>query len=239
MIGSGTILLRHACVIGLLAIAALPATAANVIVRTGTPTGYLGFGNGVYTLLASWTQSAGNTYSSATITANICSTNGAATSATWYLTTSIGSGTTVANQVATGAVPSVTAACPQGSNVTLATGLTLAPATYFLVISNQSANFAWSYVSGGAAEALGTGVTSNPDEYSVVTPQPYPPSDLNFANATAGGSSKVFLYSVTGNAGTPPPSTGVPTLSTWAFSGTILLLIGSGLFLMSKFRTRE
>ncbi len=228
---------KYACAVGLLAIAALPATAANVIVRTGTPNSGFGAGYGYMTVVGSWTQSAGNTYSSVTITANICSDDLGPTSATWYLTTKIGSGTTVANQVASGTVPSVTAGCPSGANVTLATGLTLPPATYYLVISNQSANFGWSEVDAGAAESLGTGVTSNPDEGSFATPQSYPPSDPDFFNlSSVDFANKILLFSVTGNAGAPP--TTVPTLSTWTFSGVILLLIGSGLFLTSKLRTQ-
>jgi hypothetical protein len=96
-------------------------------------------------------------------------------------------------------------------------------------------------VGGGAAETIGTGVTSNGDQVDLATPAPaFPPSSATFVSATAGGSSKVLLFSATGTLGTggggggTPPPTGVPTLGGWAIFGTILLLGGSGLMLMKR-----
>jgi len=84
--------------------------------------------------------------------------------------------------------------------------MNLPPGTYYLVLSNFSPNFAWDFVGGGATEVLGVGVTSNPDLVDLATPTPaFPPSATTFVGASAGGSSRVLLFSVTGNPGAVIP----------------------------------
>jgi hypothetical protein len=221
----------------LFAIASLPIGAATVVTRTGTPTGSL---NGVTSLAVSWTQAAGTTYSAVSVAVMVHSTNGSAATATAYLTNAIGAGATAgANQLATAAV-SVSSTTATSVTISFASAPTLPPGTYYVVLSNLSANFAWDFVGGGAAETVGTGVTSNGDQVDLATPAPvFPPSSATFLPATAGGSSKVLIFSTTGTlsggggGGTPPP-TGVPTLGAWAIFGTVLLLGGSGLLLLNR-----
>jgi hypothetical protein len=220
----------------LFAIASLPIGAATVVTRTGTPTGSL---NGVTSLAVSWTQAAGTTYSAVSVAVMVHSTNGSAATATAYLTNAIGAGATAGtNQLATAAV-SVSSTTPTAVTVSFASAPTLPPGTYYVVLSNLSANFAWDFV-GGAAETLGTGVTSNGDQVDLATPAPvFPPSSTTFVPATGGGSTKALLFSTTGTlsggggGGTPPP-TSVPTLGSWAIFGTVVLLGGSGLLLMKR-----
>jgi hypothetical protein len=215
----GTELFSPALALGFLAIAALPASAATVFSRGGLADAY----SPRTSYLISWTQTSG--YSSASITADVCSNTGLTATATAYLTNSIGTGTTVANQIATAPI-STTVACFSGTPVTIFTGLTLPPGTYYLVISNQSGNFEWNFDFGGAIEADGTGVTGNPDEASVATPPAYPPSDPTFSSFFGGNR---LQFSVTGSFGLPPSApTATPTLSTWGMIGLggALLLFG-------------
>jgi len=224
--------------VGLVLVASLPASAATIIVRSGTANADLGdFGfTPVTSMYGSWTQSAGNGYSAVTITANICTVGSATLStATVYLTNSIGAGTTIANQIATGPIGTIFVCAPNSPSTTIFSGLTLPAGTYYLVFSNMSLNFGWRLTSGGATEAVGTGVTANSDASSTAGPPAYPPSDTTFTALSFGGSSHVFLYSVTGTAGLPVSSpTGAPTLSSWGLLGMIVLLGGSGLLMMGK-----
>lgn len=224
---------KSALVLGLMAIAALPLSADTIVIRTGSSTGSL---SGVTSLAVSWTQT-GSTFTAPSFSLTVHSTNGLAATATAYLTNAIGSGATAGtNQLGTAPV-SVSAVTPTPVTVSFPSA-SLAPGTYYLVLSGLSANFAWDFVSGGATETLGTGVTAGSDLVDLATPAPaFPPSASTFVTATAGGSSHVLIYSLTGTAsggtGTPPPS-GVPTLGTFGLIGTGTLLAFAGLLFLKR-----
>lgn len=232
----GSRVFRCALAVGLLAMAAVPASAITVAVRSGTPNNDLGSINDVDSMYASWTQSAGNTYYGVSITATLCSNNLSPASASVYLTNSIGAGTTVANQIATTTVTTSSPCTGVGATpTTLFSGLTLPPGTYYLVVSNLSPQLQWSLVSGGATQTAGTGVTFNSDEFTTDAPPPYPPADTTFAPVSFGGSSHVFLFSVIST----PSANATPTLSSWALAITMILLAGYGLFVMGKLRQQN
>ena len=226
----------------MLVAAALPASAATVITRSGAPTFFDG-GFAKTSFYSSWTQSAGNAYIAVTVAAEICSIGGVTTgTATAFLTNAIGPGTTVANQIATAPV-SVTGATACGTSsalTTIFTGLSLPAGTYYLVFSNMNANFGWTQNIVAPTETLGTGVTSNVDAFETGGPGPYPPADVYTAYNIA-GATKNFLFSVTGTLFVPPPpppptptATGIPTLSTWGLFGMIILLGATGVLLTGK-----
>ena len=213
----------------MLTVAALPLNAATVVVRTGTSTGALAF-EGISALAVGWTQASGASFTAGSITATVHSVIGTATG-TAYLTNSLG--VSASNVVAS--VPfSVSSLTP--TTITLFSGLTLPAGTYFLTIANASLSLAWDFVGGGAPESLGTGVTSTTDSQDNIThiPPIFPPSATSFVPATAGGSSKVLLFAVTGTPAVTALPTGVPTLGTWALLTTALLLTTSGLLLTRR-----
>jgi hypothetical protein len=189
---------RRRLFIALLTIAAFPLTAATVITRTGTPAGSVA---GVTSLAASWTQT-GTTYSGVTVAITVQSTNGAPASGNVYLTNALGSAATAVNLLA---LAPIAVSSPVPVPVILSfPPLTLPPGTYYLVLSNATPNLGWAFVEGGAVEALGPGGSSNIDRVDLATPTPaFPPSAATFVPVTAGGSSKVMLFAVTGNPGPP------------------------------------
>jgi hypothetical protein len=155
------------------------------------------------------------------------SSDGLTASGTAYLSNSLGAGA-----VSLAPPSPVTVSSTTSTAVTLFSGLTLPPGTYFVTISNTTLNLQWDFVGGGATESLGAGVTSNGDEVDLATPIPaFPPSSVFFEPATAGGSNKVLLFAATGTTSTP---TGVPTLSAWAILITACLLAASALLLMDR-----
>jgi hypothetical protein len=220
--------LGAAIALSLFAVAPMTASAATIVIRGGTPNGFT-FRN---SMLASWTQAAGNTYSSVTIVADVCARLGGTATAIAYLTNSIGPGTTVANQIATVPV-STTANCSAQTPLTIFTGLTLPPGTYYLLFSNTTNLFAWS-TDLPATETDGTGVTGNPDETTLSAPPAYPPSDNTLSVLNLGGQTDSFVFSAIGTL-VAPAATGVPTLSTLGFLGMIVLLASSGILLAGKF----
>jgi hypothetical protein len=101
---------------------AIPTWATLIVEVPGPSTG--GSGNRVFA--TSWTQT--GTYNNVSISADLSAIGTPGVTATAWLTTDIGSGATIADQVATTTVTS--------NN--LFSGLTLGPDTYFLVISIES-----------------------------------------------------------------------------------------------------
>lgn len=190
---------------------------------------------GLTSLAVTWSQT--TTYTGVTITAmlNITDTNPAGAPGTAYLTTSLGPG--AANFVAPVSfnVP-VTQTTP--APVTLFTGLTLPPGTYYLTISNATSNnLGWAFVSGGGTPTTGSGVTLNGggqgDVQDNAAPGAYsPPASPTFVPAFAGGSNFVLLFAVNGNL----LITGVPALSAPVLAGLAIVLIGAGLFLAGGMR---
>lgn len=223
----------RAFAIGLLALAALPIYAqVPVAVRTGTPTSATG-ASGVNSYVVSWTQGASSSYTNPTVTLTVQSTGGAAT-ATVYLTNSLGSGTTSANQIASGTI-TTSSATPAAATVswTPSTFSLAAGTTYYLVVTSMSSNFQWAFVSGGATEQTITGTTYNGDVEDLAAPAGYAPAATTFVPVSAGGSSHVLLYSVNGSGTTPGPSV-IPTLGTFGLIATVTLLAFSGLLFLKR-----
>ena len=214
--------------LGVAFIAALPAAPVTIIARTNSGDALPGNfgGSAVY---VSWTQT--GTFSNVTIQANLSSSSGTATGNA-YLTTQVGAGATVAQQVAT---TSISTSNPASSGVStpLFSGLTLGPGTYYLVVSGVNLGFG---TSASSVTVVGTGVTANPDAAVFSAAAPFPPAST-FFNKGQG-----VLFSAISNAGAStslPPATGVPALSPFALLATALLLLASGLGLLKFYRPQE
>jgi hypothetical protein len=204
----------------------------TIVSQTGTTTA------GILALSSvSWTQS--STYSNIRITASFFnftpSSPGAAATGTAYLTTQIGSGTTVAQQIASVPV-AVTSTAPV--TVTLFSGLTLGPGTYYLSVNPNSAvrapdNLTWAgiFSGGGATVTTAPGVTANENTDVPSTPAAYPP-----ASTFIGGLGRAMLYTVTGVLGLPPSAQGAPALDNRGVLTMALLLGASGTWLARRAR---
>lgn len=200
---------------------ALPAGAANItiIARTGTADGNYVTG----TNYVSWTQT--GTYSNVTIQANLFSAGGTATGNA-YLTTGA---TPSTSQI--GATVPISVSNTNGNNpttLTLFSGLTLGPGTYYVTISDPAYTLAWEAFVTGTTTTTAPDVTANSDGMSFGPAAPFPPASTFFNKG------QTYIFSVTG--GNP---TSIPLLSGWAMLGTALLLLTSGLFLMRLYRPQE
>jgi hypothetical protein len=84
-----------------------------------------------------------------------------------FLTTQVGLGTTVANQIASGtfAGPSNWGANPTPNWITLFTGLTLGPGTYYLTLDTTGYGGGWRVDTTANSPALGPGVTPAGSRY--------------------------------------------------------------------------
>jgi hypothetical protein len=203
----------------------LPAGAASpitIIARTGTASG--DYTNG--TNYVSWTQT--GTFSNVTIQANLFSTNDGTATGNAYLTT----GFTSATQI--GATVPISVSNTDRYNpttVTLFSGLTLGPGTYYLTISDPNYGLAWEAYVSGIVTTTAPGVTAANEDGTYGTfpvGTSYPPA------ATFTYKSANLIFNVTSII--PDP---VPALSGWTMLGTALLLITSGLFLMRLYRPQE
>jgi hypothetical protein len=205
-------------------LAALPAGAATIIVRTGTY-------SDVYdtsTEYVSWTQT--GTFSGVTIQAELFNSGSGTATGNAYLMTQVGSGVTSSQQIGSTYPISVSSGTP--ALVTLFSNLTLGPATYYVVINNTSAGsarLAWAGYCCSVSMDVGPGVTAHGDGWASGAAS-YAPSD-DFINK-----SNTYFFSATGTVGSVSP---VPTLSTWAMLATALLLLSSGLMLMKLYRPQE
>lgn len=151
-------------------------------------------------LSTSWTSTIG--YTGVNITANLAGFGGGSTVA--YLTTKVGSGTTVADQVATVTL----SLSPAMTTVTLFNDLSLAAGTHYLTIRNSGGvDTMWAI---GTAVATGSGVTSAPALYGGPIGA-YAPASSN----TALGHQ--LVYTVTGTAVPEPSAIGI------ALAGATLL----------------
>jgi hypothetical protein len=149
----------------------------------------------------SWTQTIA--YSDVLISATV---NGSMTDVlTAYLTTNIGPGTTVANEITHA---SVVFPGPSFTNLPLLNIPLLPAGTYYLTLSSSG-------LTGGLAETtspsqiIGMGVTRNPDYYTS-TPAAYPPGSSGFLGPPIAG---LFVFSATGNA-VPEPAAGTLVATT-------------------------
>jgi hypothetical protein len=204
---------RYHLVPFILVLGALSASGQNIITVTGAPGGTFDYSGAAQT---SWSQT--GTYTGVTIQATLVSCFGPETG-TAYLTVN---GTSIANQVAVNNGLSING----GTNgatavVTLFSGLTLGPGTYYLTLNPSSGaecTDIWQNVAGESLPTVtrATGVTAG-SSGSQSEPAVYPPS-----STFTGGLS--FLYAVTGTPSgvTPPPTPAPPTA----------ILLGVGLLLV-------
>lgn len=147
-------------------------------------------GNRVFAV--SWTQT--SSFDNVTVAADLFAVPQAGVTATAWLTTAVGAGATVADQLATTTVTSDT----------IFTGLSLSPNTYFLVISISSGAIAagWNEsTSGTASISTAPGVTVGPSRFGTFLDFPsFGPSENLVANTDFR-----LLFSVTNTATTPEP----------------------------------
>lgn len=150
----------------------------------------------------SWTQT--GSYSNVDIFANIANSAGSGTAtATAYLMTQIGAGTTAANEVVAPVTASVTGNPGLNAMTTIFSDLSLGPGTYYLVLDPNSTDFHWDLTIPPVV-STDSGVTAGPS-VATNTVAGFPPA------STFGSESFSFIYQVTGTAGastsTPEPST--------------------------------
>jgi hypothetical protein len=196
---------RYHLVPFILFLGALSATGQNIITVTGTSAGV---DNENATAQSSWTQT--TTYTGVTIQATLDSCGGTVTG-TAYLTLN---GTAVGNQIAVNNAASVNPGAGGGDGtVTLFSGLTLGPGTYYLTINPTNTGECdelWQNIQGTPAVTTGTGVTAGSSGATGAGhgAAAYPPQSA-FLNSAS------FLFSVTGTAatgGTPPATPAPPTV---------------------------
>lgn len=222
-------MLRRVFCLGLLLMAALPAGAyplTNVIIsQTASSNLYTSYAP-VY---AGWTQT--STYSGIAITANLASNGTGTATGRGYLVSSQPP-TTVASQVGSAGTPfSIPSTTTTFAPITLFTGLTLGPGTYYLVISNDSGDvLSQAALASSTTVNLASGVTATANSLFDGTQATYPPASTAWYNK-----GQLILFSVTGTLVVPLPPA-VPALSVWAMLATAILLAASGLLFVRKFK---
>ncbi len=172
------------------------ARADTVIISVNGSFNFQAFVYPQQTLAVGWSQS--NTYTNVNISAQLGTWTGPATG-TAYLTTRIGPGTTIADQVAVTAFTFPNTL----TDFTLFTGLTLTPNTYYLTIANPaSGTGTWAGRGGTATLTTDAGV-ARLGAYVIQNTSIYPPA------SSYSGTSDLF-YTVRGNsvtAAVPEPAT--------------------------------
>jgi len=170
--------------------------------------------------VVSWTQN--GTYTDVTIGANIAVENGNPSeeaTGTAFLMTQIGTGTTSAEEIATGAV---TVKGNPGLNnmTTIFSDLSLGPGTYYLVIDpssvNQISSMDWD-AAGTPTQTLGIGV-SDVMAFSATT------TNASFAPANTFTTGQLTpIFSVTGTPGTTTSATPEPSTTIFTVCGLAAL----------------
>ncbi len=193
-----------------------PLSADTIIGRTGPAFSDFTLGpNDVFCI--SWSTS--DAFSNVSITARMTSFSGMPGSGIAYLTTQIGPGTTVLDQVAS--APFIVSA-PIASDVLLFSGLSLTAGTYYLTLSSPESTTAWLGAS-NPPMTTAPGVSYNGQFGQRHTPvDPYPPASGFMPTDVAQGYSSL-LFVVSGDA-VPEPSTAVT------------LLVGCGLLICRQRR---
>jgi hypothetical protein len=170
-------------------------------------------GGGVY--YASWSQT--SAYNNVSVSIDLTAEDGSGT-ATVYLTTQVGTGTTAAQEIAHATVNT------GGIGVNVFNGLTLPAGTYYLVADLTNGTSAWSSNTTGIVTAA-AGVTENSDSNGSAAAA-YPPASTGLTPSGL----KDRGYSVSGNLA---PVT-VPVMSPSAMIVMTILLIGSALFIIRR-----
>lgn len=176
------------------------------------------------TAYASWSQT--TTYQNVSVSAQLASESGTATG-TAFLTTQVGTGATSAQEVPGTGAAAISISNTVAAPVTLFSGLTLGPGTYYLVIYiPEDSTLEWLYNSSDAVTVTtGTNVTNNGGSEDFPINTTYPPaSTFSFT--------KDLLYTVTGSASVGS----VPDLSLGAIVAAVMLLGASGLLLLKRYR---
>jgi hypothetical protein len=187
---------RLASIAALVVSIASPVAADRIVSVTGTVTG----GTALLadqTIMTSWTQSAD--YSNVSISATLGWPQGSPTppptlNGTAYLTNRVGPGTTAANEIAS--APFSAGLGFVDTNLFL--GLNLSGGTYYLVLASHDGPF-WLNSSSSVLTSA-PGVSFNGD-YTTTSQDAYPPAEPFFTDT------RHFLFSVSGTAAVPEPST--------------------------------
>jgi hypothetical protein len=223
-------MLRNVLICSILSLASLTAQ-TTIVSQTGAALS--GFNTTSY---ASWTQT--SAFSGVSIFGFFVNQNpsgaGAAATGTAYLTTQVGAGTTVAQQIATAPI-STTATV--GTSTQLFSGLNLPAGTYFLVVSPTAGvagpntlNWSTNFNVNGVTVTTAAGVTANPDFQLFGVAAAYPPASTFNSNK-----GKILLYSVlAGVAGAVTAAAGAPLLTGWGMLILAVLLGLSGMWLVRK-----
>jgi hypothetical protein len=136
--------------------------------------------NGMFDEGGGWSQT--GTYVNVTITVEIDPGTGSGTSGTAYLTTQVGPGTSVAQQIATAPFSATGAKFSPVLN-TLFTGLTLGPGNYYLVLSSAT-GLGWEIATGFITPVADAGVSDILNADTSGNPlAAYPPTSI-FGNTT-------------------------------------------------------
>jgi len=183
--------------LAVLAVAALPAGAANIITRGGAPSGFwlTGGNNPAY---ASWNQPVGTAFSNVSVSVTISSADGNPASGTAYITNAVGPAATAGNVIAGPVAVGTSSIAPVSVPISFPAFNLPQGATYFLVIQQGTANLQWNF-SGTAVESVSAAppVTSNVD--AIGTGPATPAYTASFS--AVGSPSRGLLFSV---AGDPP-----------------------------------
>jgi hypothetical protein len=203
---------------------------ADTVIISATAPPALSTGIGGSSLVStSWSQS--GAYADVTITALVNSLIvGESPSATAYLTTEIGPGTTATDEIAHSAftVPTQLPVCSPsscGAFVTLFSGLTLGPGDYFLTMGPPTGGLSavgwFPAINPTVVEDIG--VTQGPCVFASGTEvAPYPPASAFGSALGVCGRDDVMNFTVTGAAATSAPE---PVAAILIASGALFLLI--------------
>jgi len=193
-----------------LAVAALPAGAATVISRSGTPSGFYLASPTPNPAYVSWNQPAGTAFSNVSVSVTLSSSDGNAASGTAYITNAVGLGATNANVIAGPIAVGTSSVSPVSVPISFPAFNLAQGATYFLVIQEGSGNLQWNFANPATETVSSTpAVTSNADGVSAASASPAYTATFSAAGSPAKG----LLFSVTGDPATDisVTKTGPPT----------------------------
>jgi hypothetical protein len=202
---------------------------ADIIISVTAPPGFPVRIDDPFVLSASWSQS--NAYTDVIIKALVSTLILGESTATAYLTTRIGPGTTATDEIAhtefTAPAESLcTSPSVCGAFVTLFSGLSLGPGDYFLTLGPPSTGVGW-ILAANPTVIQDTGVTLGPC-FGTDRAAPYPPAS-GLAPRGCFVADQVVNFNVTGTAATTVPEPASATLV--GFSALFLLILSrTGLY---------